>query len=153
MRLSTPRNTVAITSRRLSPFALDKRAEIGEQAWAALAVRPPRLVLVDKGKKLVAGDTLRIGRPIPPAVGRLDRRAKFLARQLRFLLALLLKIIKEFEKHDPSEQRQPVKVAVEALVLAHDVARGLDQASQGLRGRLRRFAVSFFLLRAIEHYL
>ena len=36
------------------------------------------------------------------------------------------------KKHDPGEHRQALEVAVEALVLAHDVARGFKQGAQGL---------------------
>src|SRR5260370_23152197 len=80
-------------------------AKIGEQAGAALAVRQPRFVLVDEGKKLVASNALRVGRPIAPAIGRLDGRAKFLSPKLSLFLTLLLKVIEEFEKHNPCEQR------------------------------------------------
>jgi hypothetical protein len=37
------------------------------------------------------------------------------------------------EENDPEEHRQPIKVAVQPLVLADDVARGFDEASEGLR--------------------
>ena len=40
------------------------------------------------------------------------------------------KIVEKLEKHDPGQQRQPVEVAVETLVLAHDVARGLYETAQ-----------------------
>ncbi len=43
-------------------------------------------------------------------------------------------IVEELEEHDPGEHRQAVEVAVEPLVLAHDVARGLDDAAEALRG-------------------
>jgi len=33
----------------------------------------------------------------------------------------------EFQEHDPSEQRQPVKVAIEPLVLAQNVPREYQQ--------------------------
>src|SRR5580692_8507616 len=71
-------------------------AKIGEQAGAAPAVRQPRFVLVDEGKKLVAGNALRVSCPIAPAIGRLDGRAKFLSPKLSLFLTLLLKVIEEF---------------------------------------------------------
>ena len=37
----------------------------------------------------------------------------------------LLHVVEELEEHDPGEHRQPVEVAVEPLVLAHDVAADL----------------------------
>ena len=94
------------------------------------------------------------GRPIAPAVGRLDGRPELLAGELRLLLALLLEVVEELEEHDPGEQRQPVEVAVQPLVLAHDVARGLEQAAEGLRRSGWRGRWPFFaVLRGIEQGL
>ena len=49
----------------------------------------------------------------------------------------LLVVVEKLEEHDPGEHGQAVEVAVEALVLAHDVARGFDEAAQLLGGGLR----------------
>ena len=46
----------------------------------------------------------------------------------------MLQVVEELEEHDPGEQRQPVEIAIEPLVLAHDVARGLEQTAEGLGG-------------------
>ena len=45
-------------------------------------------------------------------------------------LPLLLQVVQELEEHDPGEHRQAVEVAVQPLVLAHDVAGGLDEAAE-----------------------
>ena len=85
-------------------------------------------------------------RPIAPAIRRFDGCLKSVAplsastgerarvrcrfqrcRELRLLRALKLQIIEELEEHDPSEHRQPVEVAIQPLVLAHDVARGFQE--------------------------
>ena len=47
---------------------------------------------------------------------------------------MVLEVIEKLQEHDPGQQRQAVEVAIEALVLAHDVARRLEQAAQGLGG-------------------
>ena len=67
-----------------------ERAQIGEQARPSLAVRPGSFVVVDEGEQFVAGDALRVGGPIAPAVGRLDGGLELLAGERRFLLALQL---------------------------------------------------------------
>src|SRR5215467_14304801 len=38
------------------------------------------------------------------------------------------------QEHDPGKQWQPVEISVEPLVLAHDIARGLQQTPERLRG-------------------
>ena len=57
-----------------------------------------------------------------------------LAAQLGLALLDLLHVVEELQEHDPGEHRQAVEVAVQPLVLAHDVARGLDQAAELLGG-------------------
>ena len=49
---------------------------------------------------------------------------------------MLLHVVEELQEHDPGEHRQAVEVAIQALVLAHDVAGGLDHASEPLCGSL-----------------
>jgi hypothetical protein len=51
-------------------------------------------------------------------------------------------VVEELEEHDPGEHRQAVEVAVEALVLAHDVAGRLDEAAQTLGGGQRLIGFS-----------
>jgi hypothetical protein len=41
-------------------------------------------------------------------------------------------VIEEFQEHDPGEHGQPIEVAIEALVLSHDVPGRLDEAAQAL---------------------
>ena len=111
-------------------------AKVGEKPRTARAVGPGALLLVDEGEQFVAGDSLGTGGPVTPAVGWFDGRSESLSGEGRLRLALEFQIVEELEKHDPGEHRQAVEVAVEALVLAHDVAGGLEQAAEGLGGGL-----------------
>ena len=61
-------------------------------------------------------------------------RRNLLPASLRFFLADLFHVIQELQEHDPGEHGQAVEVAVQALVLAHDVAAGLDEAPELLGG-------------------
>ena len=70
----------------------------------------------------------------------------FLPGERRLLLALLLQVVEELQEHDPGEQRQAVEVAVQPLVLAHDVARGLEEAAERLGGGHAAAAVCAVLL-------
>ena len=97
--------------------------QVREQAGTARSVGPRAFFVIDEGEQLIAGDALRIRGPVAPSIRRLDRRSKPLARELGLVLALAFKVVEELEKHHPGEHRQPVKVAVEPLVLAHDVTR------------------------------
>ena len=108
--------------------------EVGEQPRPLLAVRPHGLVVVDELDEFVAGDAVLLGGPIPPAIGRFDGRAVLLAADCRPRFLDLLQVVKELEEHDPGEHRQAVEVAVEPLVLPHDVAGRLDEAAE-LLGR------------------
>ena len=69
----------------------------------------------------------------------------FLPASFALLLALLLQVVEELQEHDPGEHRQPVEVAVEPLVLAHDVARGLERgcraAARSISGLLSSLLV------------
>ena len=58
----------------------------------------------------------------------------FLPASFDFDLLALLQVVEKLQEHDPGEHRQPVQVAVEAPVLPHDVAGGLDEAAE-LLGR------------------
>jgi hypothetical protein len=93
-----------------------------------------RFFVVHEGNQLVAGNAILFRRPVAPAIRRFQRGAKPLPSHLRFLLCDLLHVVKEFEKHDPGEHRQPVEVAVEPFVLGHDVAAGLHDGGQSLGG-------------------
>ena len=53
-----------------------------------------------------------------------------LAADGRFLLAKPFYVIQELQEHDPGEHRQTVEVAVQPLVLAHDVPRGLGETAE-----------------------
>lgn len=90
--------------------------------------------MINEGEQFVARDAIRPRRPIAPTIRRLDGRLEFLTSQRRLIRALMLQVIKELQEHDPGEQRQSIKVAVQPLVLAHDVARGLEKGTEGLGG-------------------
>ena len=109
--------------------------EIGEEAGAFLAVGADGFIIVHELDQLVAGDAVWLGGPIPPTIGRLDRRAEALAGELGVGFADLLQIVEKLQEHDPSQHGQAVEIAIEPLVLAHDVARGLDQRTQLLSRR------------------
>lgn len=109
--------------------------EIGEEARTFLAVRSDRFIVIHELDQFVAGDAVGLGGPIPPTIGRLDRRAEALAGELGVGFADLLQIVEKLEEHDPGEHGQTVEITVEPLVLPHDVARGLDQRTQLLSRR------------------
>ena len=119
-------------------------AQVGEEAGAFLAVRTTGFVVVHELDQFVAGDAVGLGGPIAPAVGRFDGVTEAFAGQLRVGLADLLQIVEELQEHDPGEHRQTVEVAIESFVLAHDVARRLDQAAELLGSGYRglRFHIS-----------
>jgi hypothetical protein len=109
-------------------------AQVGEQPGTLCPIRAGGvLVLVDVGEQFVARDAVGLRCPVAPAVGRFDCCAERLAGHGGFVLALALQIVEEFQEHDPGQHRQAVKVAVEPLVLAHDIARRLQQAAKRLR--------------------
>ena len=109
-------------------------AQVVKKARTASAVGPGGFLVVDKSEEFIAGDALRIGGPIAPAVGRFDGGLEALSGKLDFFLALKLQVIEELQEHDPGEHWQTVEVAIEALVLAHDVARGFQERTEGLGG-------------------
>ncbi len=61
----------------------------------------------------------------------------FFPASFGLLLALQLQVVEKLEEHDPRQQRQAVEVAVQPLVLPHDVAGGLEQTAEGLGSSLR----------------
>ena len=93
-----------------------------------------------------AGDAVVVRSPIPPAIRRLDGRLVPLSRQLRACLFDLLQVVEELQKHHPGQHRQAVKVAVQPLVLTHDVTSRLDEAAKLLGRRLGLFSLLDFLL-------
>ena len=114
-----------------------KAAQMSEEAGAARAIRPDRLVGVDKGEQVRPSDSVALRGPIAPAVGRLDRGVEGLTRQRRLVLVHPLQVVEELQKHDPGEHGQPVQVAVQPLVLTHDLPRRLDDAVEALGCGLR----------------
>ena len=122
----------------------------GRRTDPAPVCRPAaRLRLVDERDQFVAGDAVLLCGPVAPAIRGLDGGAVFLAAELRLGLLALLQVVEELQEHDPGEHGQPVQVAVEPLVLPHDVAGRLDEAAQAA-GRwfwgLSVLAVRFFAI-------
>jgi hypothetical protein len=105
-----------------------------EESRAGIVGAEQDFLVVDKRDEFVTRDPVRLRRPVPPPVGRLDRGPKPLARHQRFLLAHLLHVVQELQEHDPGEHRQTVEVAVQALVLPHQVSCRLDKRAE-LLGR------------------
>ena len=101
-------------------------AQVSEQPRAARAVGQRGVIVVDEGFQLIASHARIGGGPIAPTVGRLDDRDIGQRIEHRFFFAAAFEVIEEFEKHDPGEHRQTVKVTVQPFVFAHDVPRGLD---------------------------
>ena len=117
---------------RLSGLGLES-TQVSEETRALAAVGPHGFVLRDELEQFFAGDAVGLGRPIAPAIGRLDNRAIFLTGQLRFLFCGDFHVVEKLEKEDPSEERKAVEVAIEALVLPHDLAGGLNEGAKALR--------------------
>ena len=115
-------------------FRARQPEQVAEQPRALRPIGPRRLFVIDESEQFIASHALRIRRPIPPAIRRLNRRLELLPRQLCLLLALKLQVIEELQKHDPRQQRQPIQIAIQPLVLSHDVPRGLEQRAEGLGG-------------------
>ena len=107
-----------------------ERAQVAEQPRALLAVRQRAFLLVDEGQQFVAGDAVGLGGPIAPAVRRLDGRLELLPGEPGLPLALEFQVIEELQEHDPGEHRQAVQIAVQTLVLPHDVPGGFEKCAQ-----------------------
>jgi len=99
--------------------------------------------LSDEGQQFVAADTVLTCGPVAPAVGRFDDGLVPLAIQLGFLRVDDLQVVQEFQEHHPGQQRQAVGVAIEALVLAQDLAGGADQGRQVLACGQGRFGLAW----------
>jgi hypothetical protein len=100
------------------------------------------VVLVDEGQQFVAGDAILAGGPVAPAVRRFDDGLVALAVEFGFFLVDGFEVVEELEEHHPGEQWQAVHVAIEALVLAQDLARGADQGREIVAGGQRRFGLA-----------
>ena len=116
-----------------------KAAEVGEEAGAFLAVGTAGFFVVHEGYQFVAGDAVGLRGPVAPAIGRFDGVTEAFAGELGVGLSDLFQIVQELEEHDPGEHGQAVEVAVQPFVLAHDVARRLDEAAELLGGREGNF--------------
>ena len=66
--------------------------------------------------------------------GGFDDRPVLLPLHLGPVFADGFVVVEELEEENPSKHRQAVEVAVEPLVLPHDVAGGLDEAAEPLGG-------------------
>ncbi|WP_245294020.1 hypothetical protein [Methylobrevis pamukkalensis] len=121
------------------PIVAAQASEIGEEPRAACAVRALGHFGNEERQEVGTGDAIGIRRPIAPAIRSLDDRAIVLACELRASLLDPLHVVEELQEHDPGEHRQPIKVAIQPLVLPHDLAGGLDDAVETLgSGQLLR---------------
>jgi hypothetical protein len=145
IRLIVPLKTEAITSRRSPPFA-PCRPEVREKPGPFLPVRSHGLFVVHERDQFLAGNAVFLGRPVPPAIRRLDGGFELLARHRGFLLPDLFHVVQELEEHDPGEHGQAIQVTVQALVFAHHVARGLDEAAELLGGGQRNTFPAFLAI-------
>lgn len=122
-----------------SPIVAAQASEIGEEPRAACAVRALSHFGNEERQEVGTGDAIGIRRPIAPAIRGLNDRAIILARKFCASLLDPLHVVEELQKHYPREHRQPIKVAVQPLVLPHDLAGGLDDAVETLgSGQLLR---------------
>jgi hypothetical protein len=112
-------------------------AEICKEARPPRTIGTHRFVIVDEGNELVPSDPALLSCPIAPAVGRRDRRLERHALELGVGLARPFQVVEEFQKHDPGKHGQAIEIAIQPFVLAHDIARRLDDAAELLRRRLR----------------
>ena len=133
-----------------------QQAQVAEQTRSALGFsvgpRQSTFFVVDESEQFVTGDAVGLSRPIAPAVRRLDGGLELFPGELGLALALNFQVVQKFQEHDPSEHRQPVKVAIQPLVFAHDVARGFQECAEGLGGGWMRSLFSHvFVFSAILH--
>jgi hypothetical protein len=122
-------------------------AQIGEQTLAATAIGTHCLFLVDEGQQFVAGDAILPGCPVAPAVRCFNDGLVGLAVEFGFFFVDGFEVVEELEEHHPGEQWQAIHVAIEALVLAQDLACGADQAdrlSRVVSGALALLRRGFF---------
>ena len=118
-------------------------AQIGEQTRALCAIGPNGFFIVDEGDQFVAGDAVWLSPPNRASDTAVRWPGETLSGQLGLLFALMLHVIEELQEHDPGEHRQPIKIAIQPLVLAHDVAAGLHDGGKPLgSGQRLRFRFS-----------
>lgn len=109
--------------------------QIGKKADAFGSIRALGLFCGQEGQQVRAGDTVHLGCPVAPAIRGFDDRAVILAGQFGAFLLDPLHVVEELQEHDPGQHRQAIKIAVQPLVLAHDLAGGFDDAVETLGGR------------------
>ncbi len=109
--------------------------QVGKESRTACAIGSYGFFVVDEGNEVITCEHgVGVVGPIAPAVRRFDGRLEAFARDGGFILAELLHIVEEFEEEYPGEHGQAVKVSIEALVFAHDVAHRFDDATKLLGG-------------------
>jgi hypothetical protein len=116
------------------PIRSLKAPHVGDEPGSPGSIRKVRLILVDEFQEVGPAEPVLLGRPVSPAVGGLDDRAVLLPLHLGTVFPDDLVIVEELQEEHPGQERQPIQVAVEPLVLPHDVAGGLDEATEPLGG-------------------
>jgi hypothetical protein len=92
-----------------------------------------------KARQLVASDALLVGGPVTPAVGWLEGGPELLAGECHLLFPLDLKVIQEFQEHDPGQQRQTVEGPLHHVATTQTCPSNLRVRSSNLFGRANDF--------------
>ena len=100
----------------VAAVASREAAQVSEKPEAAGAIWQNCLFIIHERNQFITSDSRRIRRPIPPAIGRIDCPLKFFSCKFRFFFTLELQIIEKLQKHDPSQHRQPIQIAIQPLV-------------------------------------
>ncbi len=79
--------------------------------------------VVDEVLQFFTGHSLCIGRPVAPAQVVGDGRLVAVAQQLK----LRFLIVEDFQEEQPGKLGNPLRVAIDASILAHDVLDGFDE--------------------------
>ena len=128
----------------LAAFLANARqsAQVREQPFADTAVHTRSGFLANESQQFVAGDAIVARSPVTPAERRFDDGLVALAVELGLFFVDGLEVVEELEEHYPGEQRQPIHVTIEPLVLAQDLARRADERREVFSGGERSLGVA-----------
>ena len=102
-------------------------AQVGKQTLADRAIDTDGRFLADERQQFITGDTVITGGPVAPAVRGFNDGLVALTVEFSLFLMDRFKVVEKLEEHHPGEQGQTIHVAIEALVLAQDLAGASDQ--------------------------
>jgi hypothetical protein len=126
---------------RTDPASL---AQIGEEPRSFSPSGRTASSWLMKASSSLPVDALRVGGPVTPVVGWLEGGPELLAGVCHLLSPLDLKVIQEFQEHDPGQQRQTVEGPLHHVATTQT---NLRVRSSNLFGR----ANDFNHLRAAHH--